>query len=98
MQCRRREWRNGRTFEDPNYVNTIGSKVVIRPLAETLELSIKKDQLLQRTMVHTGPATASPDVSGDLPSGELHHLGGEVSHFFDWFSPREKVWRYHDPI
>ena len=36
-----------RTFEDPHYVNSIGSKVVIRPLAETLELSIKKEHQLQ---------------------------------------------------
>ena len=61
-----------RTFEDPNYVNTFGSKVVIRPLAETLELFVKKDKLLQRTMVHTtDPASASQDVSGDLSSGEI---------------------------
>ena len=32
-----------RTFEDANYVNSIGSKVVIRPLAETFEISAKKD-------------------------------------------------------
>ena len=32
-----------RTFEDANYVNSIGSKVVIRPLSETLEFSAKKD-------------------------------------------------------
>ena len=48
-----------RTFADPNSVSTIGSKVVIRPLAETLELSIKKDQQLQRTMVHMDLTSAS---------------------------------------
>jgi len=58
-----------RTFEDPNYVNTIGSKVVIKPLAEALELSVKKDLLLQRTMViPADPASASQDASGDLTS------------------------------
>ena len=41
-----------RTFEDPNYVNSIGSKVVLKPLSETLELSVKRDQQLQRTMTH----------------------------------------------
>ena len=45
-------------------MNTIGSKVVIRPLAETL-------QLLQWTMKHTDPAKASQDDFGDLPSGEM---------------------------
>ena len=40
-----------RTFEDVNYVNSIGSKVVIRPLAETFEISAKKDLQLQRTVV-----------------------------------------------
>ena len=55
-----------RTFEDPNYVNTIGSKVVIRPLAETWELSVEEDQLSQRRMVQpTDPAEASNDVPGD---------------------------------
>ena len=29
-----------RTFEDANYVNSFGSKVVIRPLSETLEFSV----------------------------------------------------------
>ena len=52
------------TFEDPNYVNTIGSKVVITPVSEAWEFSVKKDQLLQRTMVHMGPASAS---SGEMP-------------------------------
>ena len=58
-----------RTFEDPNYVNTIGSKVVIRPLAETLELSIKKNQQLQRIMVQTDPQAEV--AAGDSPSGEI---------------------------
>ena len=53
-------------------MNTIGSKVVIRPLAETLELSVKMDLLLQRTMVHpTDLASSSQDFSADLPSGEI---------------------------
>ena len=62
-----------RTFEDLNYVNSIGSKVVIRPLAETFELSIKKDQQLQRTMVQLDPASASQDANatGDSPPGEI---------------------------
>ena len=62
-----------RTFEDLNYANSIGSKVVIRPLAETLELSIKKNQQLQRTMVHTDPTSASQDAvaTGDSPPGEI---------------------------
>ena len=61
------------TFEDLNYVNSIGSTVVIRPLAESLELSIKKNQQLQRTMVHTDPTSASQDAAaaGDSPSGEI---------------------------
>ena len=40
------------TFEDMNYVNTIGSKVVIKPVGEILELSVKKNKALQRTMVN----------------------------------------------
>ena len=35
-----------RTFGDANYVNTIGSKVVIKPLGEILQLSVKKEQPL----------------------------------------------------
>ena len=42
-----------RTFEDNNYVNTIGSKVVLKPVGEILELSVKKNKTLQRTMVQT---------------------------------------------
>ena len=55
-----------RTFEDTNYVNSMGSKVVIRPLAETLELSVKKNQQLQRTLVHQEPVS-----EGDSPPGEI---------------------------
>ena len=60
-------------------MNTIGSKVVIRPLTETLELPIKKDQLLQWTMKHTDPAKASQDDFGDLPSGEMPVSSGAVA-------------------
>ena len=62
-----------RTFEDVNYVNSIGSKVVIRPLAETFELSAKKDLQLQRTVVLLDPASASQDAmaTGDPPPGEI---------------------------
>ena len=63
-----------RTFEDVNYVNSIGSKVVIRPLAETFEISAKKDLQLQRTVVLLDPASASQDAMathGDSPPGEI---------------------------
>eukprot|EP00434_Breviolum_minutum_P028198 symbB.v1.2.024944.t1/scaffold2321.1/size114172/3 len=64
-----------RTFEDVNYVNSIGSKVVIRPLAvaETFEISAKKDLQLQRTVVFLDPASASQDAmaTGDPPPGEI---------------------------
>ena len=62
-----------RTFEDVNYVNSIGSKVVIRPLAETFEISAKKDLQLQRTIVLLDPASASKDAmaTGDSPPGEI---------------------------
>ena len=62
-----------RTFEDANYVNSIGSKVVIRPLAETFEISAKKDLQLQRTVVWKDLPSASQDAmdTGDLPSGEI---------------------------
>ena len=61
-----------RTFEDANYVNSIGSKVVIRPLAESFEISAKKDIQLQRTVVWQDLPSASPDAmdTGDTPSGE----------------------------
>lgn len=61
-----------RTFEDPNYLNTIGSKVVIKPLSEAWELCVKKDLLLQRTMViPTQQASSSQDVAADLLSGAI---------------------------
>ena len=62
-----------RTFEDANYVNSIGSKVVIRPLSETLEFSAKKDLQLQRTVMWKDLPSASQDAmdTGDLPSGEI---------------------------
>ena len=62
-----------RTFEDTNYVNTIGSKVVIKPVGEILELSLKKNKTLQRTMVNTQHAQASSamDESGDLSSDKI---------------------------
>ena len=61
------------TFEDVNYVNSIGSKVVIRPLAEAFEISAKKDLQLQRTVVYLDPPSASQDAldTGDSPSGEI---------------------------
>jgi len=65
-----------RTFEDPNYVNSIGSKVVIRPLSETLALSVKKDQQLQRTMVHHDPV-----AEGDSPSGEIPEATDEPANW-----------------
>ena len=62
-----------RTFEDANYVNSIGSKVVIRPLSETLEFSAKKDLQLQRTVMWKDLPPSSQDAmdTGDLPSGEI---------------------------
>ena len=62
-----------RTFEGVNYVNAIGSKVVIRPLAETFEISAKKDLRLQCTVVLLDPASASQDAmaTGDAPPGEV---------------------------
>ena len=51
-----------RTSEDVNYVNPIGSKVVIRPLAEAFEISAKKDLQLQRTVVFLDPPSASQDA------------------------------------
>ena len=69
-----------RTFEDANYVNSIGSKVVIRPLAETLEFSSKKDLQLQRTVVWKDLPSASQDAmdTGDLPSGEIPESNEEA--------------------
>ena len=62
-----------RTFEDVNYVSSIGSKVVIRPLAEAFEISAKKDLQLQRTVVYLDPPSASQDAmdTGDSPPGEI---------------------------
>ena len=63
-----------RTFEDTNYVNAIGSKVVIKSVGEIFELSVKKNQTLQRTLVNPQPEQASSAMeveSGDLPSGEI---------------------------
>ena len=61
-----------RTFEDPNYVNTIGSKVTLKSVGEMMELSVKKEKTLQRTMVvHEVEKGSSPmDTTGNLPSGE----------------------------
>ena len=61
------------TFEDVNYVNSIGLKVVIRPLAETFEISAKEGLQLQRTVVFLDPASASQDAiaTGDSPPGEI---------------------------
>ena len=69
-----------RTFEDKNYVNTIGSKVVIKPVGEILELSVKKHKTLQRTMVNTQHAQASSamDESGDLSSDKILEESMEV--------------------
>ena len=57
-----RQYTQTRTFEDVNYVNSIGSKVVIRPLAEAFEISAKKDLQLQRTVVFLDPSLASHDA------------------------------------
>ena len=62
-----------RTFEDTNYVNTIGSKVIIKRVGEILELSVKKNKTLQRTMVNPKleQDSSAMDESGDLPSSEI---------------------------
>ena len=54
-------------------MHSIGSKVVIRPLAEAFEISAKKDLQLQRTVVYLDPPSASQDAmdTGDSPSGEI---------------------------
>ena len=69
-----------RTFEDANYVNSIGSKVVIRPLAETFEISAKKDVQLQRTVVWKDLPSSSQDAmdTGDLPPGEIPESNEEA--------------------
>ena len=70
-----------RTFEDANYVNSIGSKVVIRPLAESFEISAKKDIQLQRTDVWQDLPSASQDAmdTGDSPSGEIPEPNEEAA-------------------
>ena len=70
-----------RTFEDKNYVNTIGSKVVIKPVGEILELSVKKNKNLQRTMVQTQQAQGSSamDESGDLSPDKIPEDSMEVA-------------------
>ena len=69
-----------RTFEDKNYVNTIGSKVVIKPVGEILELSVKKNKTLQRTMVQTQHAqdSSAMDESADLSSDKIPEESMEV--------------------
>ena len=70
-----------RTFEDKNYVNTIGSKVSIKPVGEILELSVKKMKTLQRTMVQTQQAqdSSAMDESGDLSSDKIPEDSMEVA-------------------
>ena len=70
-----------RTFEDKNYVNTIGSKVVIKPVGEILELSVKKNKTLQRTMVQSQQAQDSSAMaeSGDLSSDKIPEDSMEVA-------------------
>ena len=70
-----------RTFEDKNYVNTIGSKVVIKPVGEILELSVKKNKTLQRTMVQTQQAqdSSAMDESGDLSPDKIPEDSMEVA-------------------
>ena len=70
-----------RTFEDANYVNTIGSKAVIKPVGEILELSVKKNKTLQRTMAQTKVEkdSSAMDESGDLPPGEMPEDSMEVA-------------------
>ncbi len=62
-----------RTFEDETYINTIGSKVVIKPVGEIMELFMKKEKTLQRTMAspQVEKASSSKDATGYLPSGEI---------------------------
>ena len=70
-----------RTFEDNNYVNTIGSKGVIKPVGEILELSVKKNKTLQRTMVQSQHAqdSSAMDESGDLSSDKIPEDSMEVA-------------------
>ena len=69
-----------RTFEGTNYVNTIGSKVVIKPVGEILELSVKKNKTLQRTMVQPQHAQdlSAMDEAGDLSSDKIPEDSMEV--------------------
>ena len=70
-----------RTFEDKNYVNTIGSKVVIKPVGEILELSVKKNKTLRSTMVQSQQAqdSSAMDESGDLSSDKIPEDSMEVA-------------------
>ena len=70
-----------RTFEDVNYVNTVGSKVVIKPVGENLELSVKKNKTLQRTMAHPqyGQDSSAMDEPGDLSSDKIPEDSMEVA-------------------
>ena len=69
-----------RTFQDPNYVNTFGSKTTVKSVGEMMELSVKKEKTLQRTMVmhETGGASSTKDATGDLPSGEIPEASMKV--------------------
>ena len=70
-----------RTFEDANYVNTIGSKVVLKPVGEIFEISVKKNKTLQRTMVQPKDEkdSSAMDESGDLPTGEMPEESMDVA-------------------
>ena len=80
-----------RTFEDPNYVNTIGSKVTLRSVGEMMELSIKRNKMLQRTMVipKVEEASSSKDAAGDLPSGEIPDASMKVEESTEHLQPGE---------
>ena len=54
--------------------------MVIKPVGEILELSVKKNKALQRTMVNPQheQASSAMDESGDLPSGEISEESMEV--------------------
>ncbi len=69
-----------RTFEGPNYVNTIGSKVILKSVGEMMELSVKKEKTLQRTMVvhEVEKGSSSKDTTGNLPSGETPEVSVKV--------------------
>ena len=62
-------------------MNSIGSKVVIRPLAESFDISAKKDIQLQRTVVWQDLPSASPDAmdTGDSPPGEIPEPNEEAA-------------------